>query len=167
MKIASVSRTMNVIIVDDNTAVVSKKFMKNASIFGSPEFFKWREVKAMYPKAKMYTKSIKKNPDKETNRNMTYKNMAEYISTLDNAEKLLAELELVVKRSKVQANPYRSVWAWFEQKFSDYDSYKEFFSKQGKEKKEKNNIYHLNRYRDDYVIDNDEADNTAKKAENM
>ena len=69
---------MNVIIVDDNTAVVSKKFMKNASSFGSPEFFKWREVKAMYPNAKMYTKSIKKNPDRETNRNRSYKNMAEY-----------------------------------------------------------------------------------------
>lgn len=158
---------MNVIIVDDNTAIVSKKFMKNASIFGSPEFYKWREVKAMYPNAKMFTKSIKKNPDKETNRNMTYKNMAVFISTLDNAEELLNELERQVKRSKVQANPYRSVWAWFEQKFAGYDSYKEFFSKMDEEKKAKNNIYHLNRYRDDYIIDDDETENTAKKAGNM
>ena len=58
--------------LNDEEAQVTKAFMKNAAIFGTDEFQKWREYKAIYPKAQMVTKKIKKNPDQKNRRNMTF-----------------------------------------------------------------------------------------------
>ena len=129
--------------VDDSTALVTKDFAKKASYFGTPEFKLWREYKAQFSDAKMVTKTIKRNPEKRTNRNLTYENMAAYIRTQDNAKKLMLEFELAVKRSKVQSNPYRCVLAWFEQTFEGYDSYKAYFDSLSQEKKTKDNIFSL------------------------
>lgn len=139
----SINRSNSIVYVDDTTALVTKAFAKKASIFGTPEFKLWREYKAMFPQATMHTKSIKKNPDKKTNRNMTYKNMAAYIRTQDDAKALMVQFELVVKRSKVQTNPYRCVLAWFEQTFEGYDSYKTYFAEIAKETEAEDNIYFL------------------------
>lgn len=115
--------------IDDNTALVSKAFMKKASIFGTDEFKLWREYKVQFPYAKMTTKDIKKNPNKKTStKNMTYQNMETYIRTLDNAEQVMAEFKREIARSKVQANPYRHVLAWFLKKFDGHNSYIDFFA---------------------------------------
>lgn len=114
-------------MMDNNEAQVSKTFAKNAKIYGSEEYRMWREFKAENPEYVMVVKTIKKNPDKETNKNLTYENMKLYISVQDNAEALLIEFERELILSKVQSNPYRSVLAWFKKTFKDYDSYKDFF----------------------------------------
>lgn len=57
--------------IDDTTAQVTKAFEKKACIFGTEEFKLWREYKAMFPNAKMVPKSINKNPNQKTRRNMT------------------------------------------------------------------------------------------------
>ena len=138
--------------VDDNTALVSKAFAKNASYFGTPEFKQWRAYKAEFPNAVMTTKSIKKNPDKKTNKNMTYKNMADFIRTQDDAKVLMVQFELVVKRSKVQTNPYRSVLAWFEQTFEGYDSYKTYFAEITEKSETEDNIFYLGEEPDDIAV---------------
>lgn len=114
-------------IMENNEAQVSKTFAKNARIFGTDEYKIWREFKAENPEYVMTVKTIKKNPYKETNKNLTYENMRLYISVQENAEDLLAEFERELIISKIQTNPYRSVLAWFKQKFKGYDSYKNFF----------------------------------------
>ena len=45
--------------IDEKTALVTKAFKKNASIFGTEEFKLWREYKKEFPNAVMVTKSIK------------------------------------------------------------------------------------------------------------
>ena len=108
--------------IDDNTALVTKAFQKNASIFGTDEFKLWREYKAMFHDAKMTTKTIKKNPNKlNITKNMTYENMALYIRQQDDA------VEVMVEFQKVKANPYRAVLAWFKKKYSDVNDYMDFF----------------------------------------
>ena len=52
------------------------------------EFKRWREYKALFPKAQMVTKSIKKNPNQKTRRNMTFENMEAYIATQPDAKAL-------------------------------------------------------------------------------
>ena len=123
-----------IIYINDNEAMVSKKFEKNARVFGTPEFKLWREYLREFPNAKMITKSIKKNPDKRTNKNLKYKNMRQFIKEQDNAEELLQEFEKEIRMSKIQSNPYKAVLAWFLQKFETYDSYKEFFKNLDEEK---------------------------------
>ena len=107
--------------LNDEEAQVTKAFMKNAAIFGTEEFQKWREYKAIYPKAQMVTKKIKKNPDQKNRRNMTFENMKGFIKTQPNAKALEEEFETVKKRSKIQKSPYQYVLDWFEKKFDGYD----------------------------------------------
>ena len=131
-----------IIYVNDTTAMVTKAFEKKACIFGTEEFKLWREYKKEFPKAKMTTKTIKKNPNKRTStKNMTYDNMEIFISQQDNAVTLLAEFRKQQALSKVQNDPYRLVLAWFMKKFENYDEdYKAFLEAQAKKNEKKQNL---------------------------
>ena len=112
--------------ISNTEAQVTKAFAKKAVIFGTEEYRLWKAYREDFPEAKMVTKTIKKNPDKRTNKNLTYENMAAYIKTNGSAEQL-AELKKQIEMSKIQANPYRAVLAWFLKEFEGYDSYKAYF----------------------------------------
>ena len=76
----------------------------------------------------MTTKTIKKNPDKKTYKNLTYANMEKYIRTQSNSEELLEMFKTERERADIQTNPYRAVLAWFLKVFPDYDNYKDVFA---------------------------------------
>lgn len=126
-------------MMDNNEAQVSKTFAKNAKIYGTEEYRMWREFKAENPEYVMVVKTIKKNPDKKTTKNLKYENMRQFIKEQDNADELLQEFEKEIRMSKIQSNPYRAVLAWFLQKFENYDSYKKFFKELEEKDNEKNN----------------------------
>lgn len=132
------SRTIR--YIDDMTAQVTKEFQKKAMIFGTEEFKLWREYKAEFPSAAMTTKTIKKNPDKKTYKNLTYKNIKLFLAEQENGEALLAEFEKQKKLSVIQESPYRSVLAWFLEKFPNYDSYKDFFDNLKEAEEEATNV---------------------------
>ena len=114
--------------INDTQVQVTKEFAKNARIFGTAEYKLWKEIRLDCPNAEMVTKTIKRNPNKKVDtKNMTYANMKAFINEQENAKELLAELEKQIKMSKIQANPYRCVLAWFLIKFENYDSYKTYF----------------------------------------
>lgn len=128
--------------VDDTHVQVTKEFAKNARIFGTPEYKMWRAIKLDYPEAEMVTKSIKKNPNKQTStKNMTYEHMAIYIRQQDNAVTMMAEFKKQVALSKVQTNPYRCVLAWFKQQFEGYDDYKTYFAELAAKEAKKKDIF--------------------------
>jgi len=119
---------MTIRYIDEKTAQVTKTFQKNASIFGTDEFKLWREYKKEFPAAVMVTKKIKTNPDKlNITKNMTYENMALYIREQEDAEAVMAEFKKQIKLSKVKANPYRAVLAWFKQKYTNVNDYMDYF----------------------------------------
>ena len=120
--------------IDEKTAQVTKAFEKKACIFGTDEFKLWREYKAIFPDAQMTTKSIKKNPDQKTRRNMTFANMKEFIKTQPNAKELMAEYETIQKRSKIQKSPYQYVLSWFEGKFEGFNDLEQFKAKKEAER---------------------------------
>ena len=123
--------------INDTTAQVTKAFEKKACIFGTEEFKLWREYKAMFPNAKMVTKSINKNPNQKTRRNMTFDNMEAYIATQDKAEELMEEYETIKKRSKIQKSPYQYVLSWFEAKFEGFNDLDQFMAQKEAERKAK------------------------------
>lgn len=118
-------------------ATVSKIFYKRANIFGTQEYTEWERFIAKNPKAKMVTKTRASKTKALSTRNLSYKNMEIFISVQDNAEELLAEFKKVKKISCIQTSPYRSVLAWFLEKFENYDSYKEFLEKLAEEARRK------------------------------
>ena len=114
--------------VDDTHVLVTKEFAKNAKIFGTAEYKLWKEIRQDCEEAVMVTKTIKKNPNKlNITKNMTYENMAAFIREQDDAEVVMAEFKKQINLSKVKANPYRAVLAWFKQKYSDVNDYMDFF----------------------------------------
>ena len=128
--------------VDDTHVQVTKEFAKNARIFGTAEYKLWKAIKADCPAAEMVMKSIKKNPNKKNDtKNMTYERMAIYIREQDDAAILMVEFKKQIAISKVQTNPYRSVLAWFIQKFEGYDSYKSFFAAEAEKKAEAEDLF--------------------------
>lgn len=116
-----------IVVLENGNGLVTKAFEKQARIFGTNENKLWREFLKAYPNAKMETKNIKKNPEKKSFLNLTYENMKGYIAEQKNAEELMKEFEKQLALSKIQTSPYRFVVAWFEQKFENYDSYKQYF----------------------------------------
>ena len=128
--------------VDDTHVQVTKEFAKNARFFGTAEYKLWKAIKADCPAAEMVMKSIKKNPNKKNDtKNMTYERMAIYIREQDNAATLMVEFKKQIAISKVQTNPYRSVLAWFIQKFEGYDSYKSFFATEAEKTAQAEDIF--------------------------
>lgn len=128
--------------VDDTHVQVTKQFAKNARIFGTPEYKMWKAIKEDCKSAEMVTKSIKKNPNKQTStKNMTYERMAIYIREQDDAATLMVEFKKQIALSKVQTNPYRCVLAWFKQTFQNYDDYKTFFEEEAKKEIQKKDIF--------------------------
>ena len=126
--------------IDDTHAQVTKAFEKKSCIFGTDEFQEWRAYKAMFPKAQMVTKTIKKSETQKKRRNRTYENMEEYINTLaDEAirKTVKAEFEATKKRSKIQTSPYQYVLEWFEAKFNGYDDLEQFMNQKEEERKQK------------------------------
>lgn len=119
-----------IITIDETTAQVTKAFQRQARIFGSDEYKMWKAYREDFPGAKMETKTIRRNANKRTYRNLTYVNMGRYISV--NAPKLLEEFEKQKDSAKAQENPYRAVLAWFLEKFPNYDDYKKFFEDRDK-----------------------------------
>lgn len=117
--------TNKILFIDETHAQVTKAFYKQARIFGTPEYKLWRAYLADFPNAQMVTKTIKKNPEKQTNKNHTYANMEEYIRLMK--PELLPEFQKVKKLSKVQPSPYHFVLTWFYQEFPEHDDYKRFF----------------------------------------
>lgn len=141
MKKSTASRLSHTIrYIDDMTAQVTKEFQKKAMIFGTEEFKLWREYKAEFPRAAMTTKTIKKNPNKKTYKNLKYKNIELFLAEQENGKALLAEFEKQKNMSVIQENPYRSVLAWFLKEFPNYDSYKGFFANLKEAEEEATNV---------------------------
>lgn len=116
-----------VINFETNEARVTKAFEKAANTFGTPEYRAWKACLSENPGIRMVTKTIKKKADKRTYKNMTYENMELYIR--ETRRELLDEFQRQKRISSIQSSPYRAVLAWFLDQFEDYDSYKNFFSK--------------------------------------
>ena len=128
--------------VGENRVQVTREFAKNARIFGTAEYKLWKAIKADCPAAEMVMKAIKKNPNKKNDtKNMTYERMAIYIREQDDAAILMVEFKKQIAISKVQTNPYRSVLAWFIQKFEGYDSYKSFFAAEAEKTAQAEDIF--------------------------
>lgn len=147
--------------VDDTHVLVTKAFMKNARIFGTPEYKMWKAIKEDCKGAVMVSKTIKKNPNKQTStKNMTYEHMAIYIRQQDGAKELMVEFKKQVALSKVQTNPYRCVLAWFKKQFPNYDEYKDFFAELAKQEAQKKDIFTV--VKSSAIIETEKDNNEAE-----
>ena len=108
--------------VINNEIIASKTFLNKAQNFGTREYEILKQVRQDYPNAQIKVKKIKKNPEKESYKNLTYRNMEIYFKSLEGNEKAtaLAEYEIAKTRSKIQRSPYKFMVKWFTARFPEY-----------------------------------------------
>ena len=100
--------------------IVTKAFLARASQLDTQEFDTVQNLMMILSGYKFVERdSIKKNPNKKTYRNLTYKNMEEYIKLLGGGF-ALQEFEKVKKASSIAPSPYAYVKKWFLKNYPDY-----------------------------------------------
>lgn len=147
------TKNLSIRYINDTTALVTKSFQKNAAIFGTPEFHEWRRYLEYYPDARMATRKVNtKSKDGLSTANMSYENMAAYISTQENSEAIMKEFEMEYMRSKVSSNPYRYVVAWFCKKFPKVNDYEKFFADKKAEAEKEKSLFRVEVKKDDIEV---------------
>ena len=122
---------------EKNEVVMTRRFSQKADDPRTQEFRILQEVKATYPDIIVRNHTIKKNPNKECYRGLTYEYMREYISTHENAitvNTVLAELDEMILISKCHSKGFRypTIKKWFLEKYPNIEKF-------GKEEKEEDN----------------------------
>ena len=107
---------------EDQTIVMTRKFAVAASDPFTDEFRKLQEVRTAYPYFKVKRHTIKKNPNKECYKGLTYEYMREYIKSHEpvvEREQVLATLEEKIQISKCHSNCHRypTIKKWFLEKY--------------------------------------------------
>ena len=110
------------------TVIVSKKFLKEAGIYGSPAYNTLKDIRRDNPTFPIVVREIKKKENKKSYRNLTVDNMKFFVQNCmeDNRpqEARLAEFEAVKALSKVQSSPYSYIKAWFLKTYGEeYNKY--------------------------------------------
>ena len=106
-----------------NTITVTKKFMEDAGIIGTPAFNTMKELRQMG-----MTIAVKETAPRK-NSKITYAQMVQYISCVENSSLYMAQFDAVRKESKSKNNPYNRVLEWFKDTFPCFYDMPEFNAK--------------------------------------
>lgn len=104
--------------------VMDRTFAKLSENTRSEEYSHLQQVRKDYPTFQVITRSIKKNPNKETYKGLTYAYMRDYILTHEddeNALVVLAEFSEMrqISRCHAQAKRYPVIKNWFLAKYPE------------------------------------------------
>ena len=96
------------------TVTVTKSFLKEAGIIGSPAYNEMLRLRRELPQYEITVHEAKKRTSDKPYGNLTYKKMEGYIAAKEGKESsVLEEFEKVQALAKVQRNPFQYVKEWF------------------------------------------------------
>ena len=110
----------------NNTLTMTKAFEDAASNPTSQEYKLLQQIRADFPGLTNIDKARRAPKKARPTKNLTYKHMEQYMSVFQNADKLLAQFEVVKECSKQQPSPYKFVRDWFEAQFPKYREQPDF-----------------------------------------
>lgn len=99
----------------ENTITVTKKFLKEAGVIGSPAYKELAQVRKDLPHFQIVQREIAKKQGKKTYGKLTYEVMREFIEVKEEeyASDVLKEFEQIQKLSKIRSGSYAFVKSWF------------------------------------------------------
>ena len=106
--------------------ILTRKFAEKADDPRTEEFRLLQEVMATYPNITVKNHTIKKKPNKECYRGLTYKYMEEFIKKYEpNADSVLEEFEELIFISEGHSKAYRypTIKKWFLEKYPDFSTF--------------------------------------------
>ena len=110
----------------NNTLTMTKAFEDAASNPTSQEYKLLQQIRADFPGLTIIRKTRRAPKKARPTKNLTYKHMEQYMNVFQNADKLLAQFEVVKECSKQQPSPYKFVKDWFEDQFPKYKELPDF-----------------------------------------
>ena len=93
----------------NNTLTISTAFEDATAVPYSEEYKLLQQIRTDFPNLTIVRKARRTPTAKKRNTNMTYANMAKYMSVFQNAVELLAQFEMVKRQSKLEKSPYQFV----------------------------------------------------------
>lgn len=106
-----------------NTITVTKKFMEEAGVIGTSAFSTMKELRQMG-----MTIAVKEIAPRKNNK-ITYAQMVQYISCVENSTLYMAQFNAIREEAKSKNNPYNRVLEWFNQTFPCFYDMPEFNAK--------------------------------------
>ena len=104
------------------TVILSASFLRKASTLGTKEYYEMLQLRHDLPGFQFQKAEVEKKTASKY-KNLTYKNMREYIAAnfADEAEAktMLDQMKKVEALSKIQTNPYKYVHDWFIKQFPE------------------------------------------------
>lgn len=115
----------NFLKVDDKNRrlIMDRQFDRNRKIVGSKEYDLLQRAKADHPQYEVVLRHIKKNPEKQVYKNMTYDYMREYISKHPFAEERMKEFDEKTLRARCHVEKYAKVKEWFLAAYPDISDF--------------------------------------------
>lgn len=110
----------------NNTFTMTKDFEEALNNPASEEYKLFQQLRADFPGLTIIRKTRRAPKKARPTKNLTYKHMEQYMSVFQNADKLLAQFEVVKECSKQQPSPYKFVRDWFEAQFPKYREQPDF-----------------------------------------
>ena len=110
---------------DARCIVMDRTFYKNSSNIRFEEYAMLQRARQDYPTYTPVIKHIKRNPDKETYKGLTYAYMERYIESHENADEIMAEYnELrLISECHCKARRYPKIKKWFLKKYPEIESF--------------------------------------------
>lgn len=106
-----------------NTITVTKKFMEEAGIIGTPAFSTMKELRQMG-----MTIAVKETAPRKNNK-ITYAQMIQYISCVENSSLYMAQFDAAREEAKSKKDTYNRVLLWFNKTFPCFYEMPEFNAK--------------------------------------
>ena len=115
----------NYLRIDDvnRQIVMDREFDKNRQIVGTTEYNMLQQARQDYPTYAVTLRRIKKNPNKQTYKNLTYEYMEEFISKHPFAEERAKEYNEMRLRAKCHMCSYALIKSWFLATYPEVDDF--------------------------------------------
>lgn len=111
----------NVLKIDHENCkiIMDRTFAKNQTNTSSKEFKQLLAVRREFPEYQIVTKTISKNPSKESYRGLTYEYMERYIQTQPKAKENMARYSELRFLAECHSIRYPTIKKWFLETFPE------------------------------------------------
>ena len=139
MKTTKKQQAYNIDYINE-TITVTKKFLKAASVYNSPEYKLMKEIRADYPTFKFAEKEIAKKAGKTTHKNLTFETMREHIILCEGEKStILEQYNYLMEFYKTHTGRYAKIKAWY------LKQYKAEYEEETSEESSTANVLTMNR----------------------
>lgn len=119
MKTNNISREYKIDYINEKI-IVTKKFLKAAGVYNSPEYKKLKELRAELSTFKLEEKKIEKKAGKTTHKNLTFEKMHEHLILRFGEESdTVKRYDYLMEFYKTHAGRYAKIKSWYLEQCKD------------------------------------------------